>query len=74
MIKKIAAIRTQGTSLQDAAGIMVKDRVLSKKIHENLSRVLEILDEIRDLAPARAMEVYNFFREESDTDMAAAFS
>lgn len=57
MIKKFAAMRTEGTSLQDAAGIMVKDRVLSKKIHENLSRVLEILDEIVDLAPARAMEV-----------------
>jgi DNA helicase-2/ATP-dependent DNA helicase PcrA len=57
MIKKIAAIRTEGISLQDAARIMVKDRVLSKKIHENLSRVLEILDEINDMAPARAMEV-----------------
>ena len=57
MIKKMAAMRTQGTSLQEAARIMVKDRVLSKKIHENLSQVLEILDEIMDLAPARAMEV-----------------
>ena len=57
MIKKMAAMRTQGTSLQGAARIMVKDRVLSKKIHENLSRVLEILDEIKDMAPARAMEV-----------------
>ena len=57
MIKKMAAMRTQGTSLQEAARIMVKDRVLSKKIHENLSQVLEILDEIKDLAPARAMEV-----------------
>ena len=57
MIKKMAAIRTQGTSLQDAARIMVKDRVLTKKMHENLSCVLEVLDEIPDLAPARAMEV-----------------
>ncbi|CCK78478.1 ATP-dependent helicase [Desulfobacula toluolica] len=57
MIKKIAAMRTETTSLQDAARIMVKDRVLTKKIHENLSMVLEILDEIVDLAPARAMEV-----------------
>ncbi len=57
MIKKMADMRTQGTSLQGAARIMVKDRVLSKKIHENLSQVLEILDEIVDLAPARAMEV-----------------
>ena len=36
---------------------MVKDRVLTKKMHENLSCVLEVLDEIPDLAPARAMEV-----------------
>ncbi len=57
MVKKIAAMRTEGTSLQDAARIMIKDRILTKKIHENLSAVLEILDEIRDLAPARAMEV-----------------
>ncbi|MBU0463618.1 MAG: ATP-dependent helicase, partial [Proteobacteria bacterium] len=57
MIKKMADMRTMGTTLQGAARIMVKDRVLSKKIHENLSQVLEILDEIKDLAPARAMEV-----------------
>ncbi|WP_457551339.1 ATP-dependent helicase [Desulfobacula sp.] len=57
MIKKMADMRTEGTSLQDAARIMVKDRVLSKKIHENLSHVLEILDEIKDQAPARAMEI-----------------
>jgi len=57
MIKKIAGIRAEGISLQDAARIMVKDRVLSKKNHENLSEVLEILDTIRDHPPARAMEV-----------------
>ena len=57
MIKRIAGLRTEKKSLQDAARIMVKDRVLSKKVHENLSRLIEILDEITDLAPARAMEV-----------------
>jgi len=57
MIKKIANIRAEGISLQDAARIMVKDRVLTKKVHENLSRVIEILDEIADLPPARAMEI-----------------
>lgn len=57
MIKKIASLRTEGTSLQDAARIMIKDRVLSKKIHENLSQVLQIIDTIQGLAPARAMEV-----------------
>jgi len=57
MIKKMADMRTPETSLQDAARIMVKDRVLSKKMHENLSQVLEILDKIPELAPAMAMEV-----------------
>jgi DNA helicase-2/ATP-dependent DNA helicase PcrA len=57
MIKKMADIRAPGISLQDAARIMVKDRVLTPKIHENLSRVIEVLDEIVELPPARAMEV-----------------
>jgi DNA helicase II / ATP-dependent DNA helicase PcrA len=56
MVKKMAAMRADGVSLQDAARIMVKERVLTPKIHENLSRVLEILDAIRDMAPAMAME------------------
>ena len=56
MIKKIADIRSEGVSLQDAARIMVKDRVLTKKVHENLSDVLDVLDAIRDMAPARAMD------------------
>jgi len=56
MVKKMAALRKNGTSLQDAARIMVKDRVLTPKIHESLSDVLEILDTIREMAPAMAME------------------
>jgi len=56
MIKKMAVMRTDGVSLQDAARIMVRDRVLTKKIHKNLSLVLEILDAIHDMAPAMAME------------------
>ncbi|MFH2059349.1 MAG: ATP-dependent helicase [Pseudomonadota bacterium] len=56
MVKKIADIRSEGVSLQDAARIMVKDRVLTKKLHDNLSDVLDVLDAIRDMAPARAMD------------------
>jgi len=56
MVKKMAAMRTDGVSLQDAARIMVKERVLTPKIHENLSEVVDILDAIRDMAPAMAME------------------
>jgi len=57
MIWKMADMRSENTSLQDAARIMVADRVLSKKLHENISEVLGILDEIASLPPARAMEV-----------------
>jgi len=56
MIKKIASMRTEGSGLQDAARTMVKDRVLTPKVHENLSQVLDILDTIHDMAPAMAME------------------
>ncbi|MCP3874993.1 MAG: ATP-dependent helicase [Desulfobacteraceae bacterium] len=56
MIKKMAAIRTEEVSLQDAARIMIKDRLLTKKVHENLSQVIQILDEIGDMPPAMAME------------------
>ncbi|MFH2092598.1 MAG: ATP-dependent helicase [Pseudomonadota bacterium] len=56
MIKKIADIRSEGVSLQDAARIMVRDRVLTKKIHENLSEVLTVLDAIREMPPAMAMD------------------
>lgn len=56
MVKKMADIRSDEISLQDAAKIMVKDRVLGKKVHENLSKVLQLLDAIADLPPAMAME------------------
>ena len=56
MIKKISDMTAKGVSLQDAARIMVKDRVLSKKVHENLSLVLQILDTISNMPPAAAME------------------
>ncbi|MCG8564373.1 MAG: ATP-dependent helicase [Desulfobacterales bacterium] len=56
MIKKMAAIREKGGSLQDAARTMVRDRLLTPKIHKNLTEVLEILDDIRDMAPAMAIE------------------
>ncbi len=57
MVKKMAEMRTEKVSLQDAARIMVADRVLTKKVHANLSQVLDVLDEIAQLAPARAMEI-----------------
>jgi len=56
MVKKLAAMRDRGGSLQEAARAMVKDRVLTQKVHENLSEVLDILDSIHDMPPAMAME------------------
>ncbi len=56
MVKKMGDLRTEGVSLRMAAGIMVRDRILTPKIHGELSGLLDLLDEIRDLAPGRAME------------------
>src|SRR3989339_29664 len=56
LVKKMADMRSQGVSLQDTARIMVRDRVLTKKIHEGLSALLELLGEIASLPPAAAME------------------
>ncbi len=57
MIKKISDTRIKKSSLQDAARLMVKTQVLTDKIHKNLSLVLDILDEIRNMPPAMAIEV-----------------
>jgi len=56
MIKRMAGLRSESRSLQDAARIMIKDRILTPKIHTNLLNVIEILDEIKHLTPAAAME------------------
>ncbi len=56
MIQKIGQVRTADMSLQDAARKVVAERVLSAKVHAGLTEVLDLLDEIRDLAPALAME------------------
>jgi DNA helicase-2/ATP-dependent DNA helicase PcrA len=56
MVKKIGDTRTPGTSLQEAARIMVRDRLLTPKVHAGLSELLNLLDAIRDLQPARAID------------------
>ncbi|MGD9823154.1 ATP-dependent helicase [Desulfobacter sp.] len=75
MIKKLADLRSQGGSLQGAARIMVQDRLLTKKIHENMSEALDILDTIHDMAPAMAMETvidrtgyYDYLKNKTKTD------
>ncbi|HKK90412.1 MAG TPA: ATP-dependent helicase [Desulfobacteraceae bacterium] len=56
MVKKIGTLKTHGVSLQDAARTMVKERVLTKKVHENLSDLLALLDIVRDLPPDAAID------------------
>ena len=75
MIKKLAELRDQGGSLQGAARIMVRDRVLTKKVHDNMSEVLDIIDTIHDMAPAMAMETvidrtgyYDYLEKKTKTD------
>lgn len=75
MIKKLADLRSQGGSLQGAARIMVQERILTKKIHENMSEALDILDTIHDMTPAMAMEAvidrtgyYDYLKNKTKTD------
>ncbi|WP_027362636.1 ATP-dependent helicase [Desulfospira joergensenii] len=74
MVKKIAEARQPGMGLQESARGMVRDRVLTPKIHENLIEVLEILDAIHDMAPAMAIETvldrtgyYEFLEKKAKT-------
>lgn len=56
MVKKIGNLKTDGVSLQDAARIMVKERVLTSKVHDNLTKLFELLDFIKDLTPDAAID------------------
>ena len=55
MISKISQARVGIMGLQESARRMVKDRVLSKKIHEGLSGLFELLDRIKEMAPDEAI-------------------
>jgi len=54
-VKKIAQMRTGDMSLQEAARKAVAERVLTPKLYDSLSQLLDLLDEIRDLAPGEAI-------------------
>ena len=62
MLKKIGATRTGDMSLQDAARKVLKERILTPKVHEKLTELLEGLDAIRDLKPNEAVNeiLYKF--------------
>jgi len=55
-IKKIARMKTGALGLQDAARQAVKEKVLTPKIYGALKGVLQLLDDIRNMAPAEAMD------------------
>ena len=57
MVKKIGMTRSGRTGLQDAARDMVRDRLLTPKIHEALTGLLELLDAIRSMGPAQAIDL-----------------
>ncbi|ACN17114.1 PcrA1 [Desulforapulum autotrophicum HRM2] len=56
MVKKIGTMKEEGMSLSGAARKMVQERVLTPKIHGELSKLLELLDSLWDLPPNQAME------------------
>ncbi len=56
MIKKIQNTKTSGQGLREAARTMVRDRVLTQKVHDNLSEVLSLLDDICELSPRMAID------------------
>ena len=57
MLKKIAQSRTEGTSLQNAARKMVKERIFAPKVHAGLSRLLEGLERMASMKPADAIRM-----------------
>ena len=56
MVKKIGAMKEEGMSLSGAARKMVQERLLTPKIHKQLSTLLDLLDSLWDLPPDRAMD------------------
>ncbi len=57
MVKKIGAARIEGLSLQDCARTMSRERVLTKRAHDNICELIDILDDIRDMTPDEAIDV-----------------
>lgn len=63
MIEKISKSRAKGQSLQDTTRTMIKDQILKLKTHEDLCLILNILDKIKDMPPAAAI---NFVIKETN--------
>ncbi len=79
MIKKIGSMKTEtlkdkAFSLQNAARKMVRERMLTEKIHKNLSSLFYLLDTIRDMSPEKAIEImisetgyYDYLKKKTKT-------
>ncbi len=56
MLNKIGSVRTGDMSLQDATRHVIRQRILSPKVHQALTDLLAILDDIKEMTPERAVE------------------
>lgn len=54
-VKKLAAMKAGGMSLQDAARQAVAEKLLTPKLYQSLSGVLDLLDDIREMKPDAAI-------------------
>ncbi len=55
MISKINAYREAGSGLQGAARVALTKKLLTPKVHSALSRLLELIDDIRSMTPDAAI-------------------
>ncbi|MFO8047874.1 MAG: ATP-dependent helicase [Desulfosudaceae bacterium] len=55
-LANITRLRSDGMSVQDAARRAVAEKLLSDRIYKGLKELLALLDDIRSLAPERAIE------------------
>jgi ATP-dependent DNA helicase UvrD/PcrA len=56
-LKKIAALRDEQMSLMDAMRQAVRKKILSAKLYEAIKSFLDLIEEIKSLAPAQALEI-----------------
>ncbi|MDY6822628.1 MAG: ATP-dependent helicase [Thermodesulfobacteriota bacterium] len=55
-LMNISRLRTGDMSVQDAARQALSEKLLSGKVYNGLKTLVDLLDEIRSMAPAKAME------------------
>ncbi len=55
-VKKLAALRTPQTGLQEAARIALSESILAPKVYQALKTLLDLLDDIREMQPVQAIQ------------------